>query len=156
MTDIRRPRLCLAGAFAVLLSAAACSEVAPVPTAASVAGLSPSGTVRVTETFAVGGGFGSGTLRFQGETHPFQLVGTIVGGFGAEKIEAAGEVYKLDKLSDFTGPWSQGNGTRGLDTSHQGDLWLENKAGVIMHLTGTQSGGALSLGRDEVYIKFTN
>jgi hypothetical protein len=30
------------------------------------------------------------------------------------------------------------------------DLWLQNKAGVIMHRTGTQTGVTLSLGRDEI------
>jgi hypothetical protein len=143
-------------AAAAVLAATGCSEVGSVPTAQSIAGLSPSGTVRLTETFAVGAGYGSGTLRFQGKTYPFQLVGSIVGGFGAEKIEAAGDVYKLDKLADFPGVYSQGNGAAGLNTSSKGDLWLGNKAGVVIHLTGTQSGGSLSLGRDEVYIKMSN
>jgi hypothetical protein len=143
-------------AAAALLSVAACADIAPVPTSQSVAGLTPSGTVRLTETFAVGAGYGSGSLRFQGKTYPFQLVGSIVGGFGAEKIEAAGDVYKLTSIAAFPGVYTQGTGTAGLNTSNRGDLWLENKAGVIMHLTGTQSGGALSLGRDEVYIKMAN
>ena len=33
------------------------------------------------------------------------------------------------------------------------DLWLQNKAGVVMHLTGTQTGVTLSLGKDELYIR---
>ena len=33
------------------------------------------------------------------------------------------------------------------------DLWLENKAGVVMHLTGKQTGVTLSRGRDEILIE---
>jgi hypothetical protein len=58
-------------------------------------------------------------------------------------------IYKLDKLADFAGPYAQGSGQE-LSTSGSADLWLENKAGVVMHLTGTQTGATLSLGRDEI------
>ena len=54
---------------------------------------------------------------------------------------------------DFPGAYAQGNGQIGLETSGAGDLWLQNKAGVIMHLTGTQTGVTLSLGRDEILIE---
>jgi hypothetical protein len=40
-----------------------------------------------------------------------------------------------------------------LEASGVGDLWLQNKAGLIMHLTGTQTGVTLSLGRDEIIIE---
>ena len=53
----------------------------------------------------------------------------------------------------FSGLWVEGTGAAGLETSRAGDLWLKNKAGVIMHLTGTQSGVTLSLGKDELFIK---
>jgi len=32
-------------------------------------------------------------------------------------------------------------------------LWLENNAGVIMHLQGTSSGEMLTLGKDEIIIR---
>jgi hypothetical protein len=32
-------------------------------------------------------------------------------------------------------------------------LWLENGAGVIMHLQGTNSGAMLTLGKDEIIIR---
>jgi len=157
-TQAKRRGRGLAGLFAVaaLAAIAACSGVPAVPTAQSVAGLTPSGYVRLTETFVSGAGGGSGTLEFQGQTHSFDLVGTIVGGLGLERIQASGEVYRLASVGDFAGPYSQGSGAPGLNTSSTGDLWLQNKAGVILHLRGTQSGGALSLGRDEIYIKLTN
>jgi len=158
-TQAKRHRPGLAGllAIATLAAVAACSgAVPPVPTAQSVAGLTPAGYVQLTENFVSGAGAGRGTLDFHGQMHPFDLVGTIVGGLGLERIQASGEVYRLTTVGDFAGPYSQGTGAPGLNTSSTGDLWLQNKAGVILHLRGSQSGGALSLGRDEIYIKLTN
>lgn len=151
----RRHRLAGLLAVAVLLAVSACAGagVPAIPTAQSIAGLQPSGYVQLTETFVSGAGGGHGTLEFQGQAHPFELVGTIVGGLGLERIQASGEVYRLASIGDFPGPYSQGTGAAGLNTSSTGDLWLQNKAGVILHLRGTQSGGSLSLGRDEVYIR---
>jgi hypothetical protein len=55
------------------------------PTAQSIQGLTPSGTVALTETFATGYGGGSGTLSFNGQSYPFTLIGAVVGPGGAEK-----------------------------------------------------------------------
>ena len=89
MTDPfeRRPGIVALLAGVALLSIAACSGmgVPAVPTAQSVAGLTPSGTVRVTETFVAGVGGGSGTLQFEGRSHPFRLIGGVTGGMGLEK-----------------------------------------------------------------------
>jgi hypothetical protein len=64
-------------------------------------------------------------------------------------------VYKLNRLSDFEGLYSEGTGKAGLDldTSKRSELWLQNRAGVIMHLSGAREGVVLSLGRSEVEIK---
>ena len=67
------------------------------------------------------------------------MVGTVIGPGAVEKLDVAGEVYKLDDIEQF-GPHSQGAGGIGLETSGKGDLWLDNKAGVVMHLTGSQTG----------------
>jgi hypothetical protein len=143
-------------AFVTLLSAAGCaSSPIPtvVPTAQSIAGLSPSGTVTLSETFIGGAGLGKGVLTFRGKTYPFRLIGTVVGPGSVSKLDVSGDVYKLNNISEFPGPYAQGNGQIGLETSGAGDLWLQNKAGVIMHLTGTQTGVTLSLGRDEIIIE---
>ncbi len=107
----------------------------------------------MTEVFAGGAGVGTGALAFRGKTYPFKLIGTVVGPGAVEKLDVAGEVYKLDDIKSFSGPYSQGTGGIGLETSGKGELWLENKAGVVMHLTGSQTGAALSLGRDEILIE---
>jgi len=124
------------------------------PTAQSVAGLSPSGNVTITEDFVTGLGGGSGTLEFQGRTYPFKVVGSVAGpGGGLEKISASGPVYKLASVADFPGRYTQSTGKAGLSSSGSSDLWLENSAGVIMHLQGTSSGAMLTLGKDEIFIR---
>ena len=139
-----------------LLSLSACGAMQAPPTAQSIAGLTPVGTVTMTEAGAVGMTGGTGSLTFRGRSYPFVVVGSVVGPGGVSKLDAVGKVYKLNNLSDFEGIYSEGTGQAGLDTSNQADLWLQNEAGVIMHLTGASEGAVLSLGRSEVEIKLTN
>jgi hypothetical protein len=139
---------------AAMLAMAGCSGMMNTPTAQSVAGLSPAGNVTITEDFVTGVGGGSGTLEYQGRTYPFKVVGTVAGpGGGLEKISASGPVYKLASVSDFPGRYTQSTGKAGLSSSGSSDLWLENSAGVIMHLQGTSTGEMLTLGKDEIFIR---
>ena len=144
-------------AAASLLALAGCALNNPipmdVPNAQTIAGVEPSGRVIMTEVFAGGAGVGTGALTFKGKTYPFKLVGTVVGPGAVEKLDVSGDVYKLDDVKQFSGPYVEGTGGIGLETSGKGDLWLQNKAGVVMHLTGTQTGASLSLGRDEILIE---
>lgn len=139
-------------ALALLLSVAGCSNLAK-PGPQSVAGMSPTGTVSLTEIIAVGAAGGKGTLYFQGESHPFKLVGGVTGGGGASNTEASGDVYNLRTLSDFPGLYTQSSGEPGLEKSGPSDLWLRNKAGVVLHVTGKESGMTLSFGREEILIE---
>jgi hypothetical protein len=149
-----RTHSALAVVILLLISGCASSPIpTQVPTAQSIAGLTPSGTVKLTEAFVVGAGIGRGVLTFQGKTYPFRLIGSVIGPGSLSKIDVSGDVFKLDDIGQFPGPYAQGNGQIGLETSGTGDLWLQNKAGVIMHLTGTQTGVTLSLGRDEIIIE---
>jgi len=143
-----------AALVAAMLAMAGCSGMMNTPTAQSVASLSPSGNVTITEDFVTGVGGGSGTLEYQGRTYPFKVVGTVAGpGGGLEKISASGPVYKLASVSDFGGRYTQSTGKAGLSSSGSNDLWLENSAGVIMHLQGTSTGAMLTLGKDEIFIR---
>ncbi len=74
-------------------------------------------------------------------------------GGGVAKINASGEVYKLASVADFPGRYTQSTGAAGLSISGGSDLWLQNSAGVIMHLQGTSTGAMLTLGRDEIFIR---
>ena len=116
-------------------------------------GETPTGTVSLTEIIAVGAAGGKGVLYFQGGSHPFKLVGGVTGGGGASNTEASGDVYNLRTLSDFPGLYTQNSGEPGLNKSSTSDLWLRNKAGVVLHVTGRQSGMTLSFGREEILIE---
>jgi hypothetical protein len=139
--------------LAVVLATAGCSAM-NTPTAQSIAGLPPSGSVTITEDFVAGLGGGNGTLEYQGRTYPFKVLGTVAGpGGGVDKITASGPVYKLASVADFPGRYTQSTGKAGFSSSGSSDLWLENSAGVIMHLHGTSSGAILTLGKDEIFIR---
>jgi hypothetical protein len=139
--------------LASVLATAGCSAM-NTPTAQNIAGLPPSGSVTITEDYVAGLGGGSGTLEYQGRTYPFRMLGTVAGpGGGVEKITASGPVYKLVSVADFAGRYTQSTGKAGFSSSGSSDLWLENSAGVIMHLGGTSRGAMLTLGKDEIVIR---
>jgi len=143
-----------ASLVAVVLAMAGCSGLMNTPSAQNVAGLPPSGSVTITEDFVAGLEGGNGTLEYHGRTYPFRVLGTVAGpGGGVEKISASGPVYKLANVSDFAGRYTQSTGKAGFSSSGSSDLWLENSAGVIMHLQGTSSGAMLTLGKDEIFIR---
>lgn len=123
------------------------------PNRAEHCGPDPSGSVTLTETFAAGYGGGSGTLTFNGGTYQFTVVGAVVGPGGAERVTASGEVYKLANLEEFGGRYTQFSGAAGLSRGGAGELWLQNNAGVIMHLYSQTQGVLLSLGKEEVVIR---
>ena len=110
-------------ALIAVLAMAGCSQMMNTPTAQSVAGLSPSGNVTITEDFVTGLGGGRGTLEYQRRTYPFEVVGTVAGpGGGLEKISASGPVYKLASVSDFPGRYTQSTGKAGLSSSGSSDF----------------------------------
>lgn len=139
-------------ALALLLAASGCSNLAK-PGPQSIQGMNPDGMVSMTEIIAAGGAAGKGNLSFQGRSYPFQLGGGVTGGGGASDAQVRGEVYGLKSISDFAGLYTQSTGAIGLDRSNTSDLWLRNRAGVVLHLTGTQTGVVLSLGREEILIE---
>ena len=156
MMTMTASRQFTAAVLATVLATAGCSGMMNTPTAQSVAGLPPSGNVTITEDIVAGLEGGSGTLEYQGRTYPFKVVGTVAGpGGGVEKISAAGPVYKLASLADFPGRYTQSTGKAGFSSSGSSDLWLENGAGVIMHLQGKSSGATLTLGKEEIFIRMS-
>ena len=152
MPPHRPSTLARRAALALILAVAGCAN-AQKPGPQSVAGMSPVGTVSITEIIAVGAAGGKGTLYFQGQPHPFKLIGGVTGGVGGADTQAYGDVYNLYNISDFPGLYTQNSGGIGLDTSGSSDLWLRNNAGVVLHLRGTQTGVTLSLGREELLVE---
>jgi hypothetical protein len=55
----------------------------------------------------------------------------------------------------FPGSYAQGQYGFVIGTMSRGDLWLQNQAGVVMHLKGKREGLMLSLGGDAMIINMT-
>ncbi len=142
---------CVAASFLLLAGCSGGVKLGPD----AVAGLEPSGTVDMTQVQAAyigSGSAGSGTLWYRGRSYPFKVGGLGVGGIGFSTIDAEGEVYKLNDLSQFPGAYAQGRYGFALGQTSAGDLWLQNDAGVIMHLKAKRTGLMLSLGGDAVVV----
>lgn len=147
-------RLLLATALLALSALGGCTGSVKVGPEA-IAGLTPDGTVDMQEVqvaYLASGGGGNGTLFYQGAVYPFTIGGLGVGGIGASTISAAGEVYKLNSLTQFPGAYIQGRYGFALGNRSGGDLWLQNDAGVILHLKAKREGLMLSLGGDAIAI----
>ena len=70
-------------------------------------------------------------------------------------MQASGEVYKLTDVSQFSGPWIHGTGSLAITAKANGEIWLENRNGVIMRLSAAQAGLTFSAGRYELYIQLS-
>ena len=150
----RRPVAIALGAILALSLLGGCSASVKVGPEA-VAGLTPDGTVDMQEVqvaYLASGGGGHGTLFYKGGMYPFTIGGLGVGVIGASTISASGEVYKLNSLGQFPGAYVQGRYGFALGNLSGGDLWLQNDAGVILHLKAKREGLMLSLGGDAIAI----
>jgi hypothetical protein len=141
----------------VLLAACSSDGGSSAPsTPPTFQGQPPSGYVEMREVqvaYIGSAGGGSGTLTFQGQTYPFAVAGLGVGGLGISSIDAEGEVYNLNSVSEFAGAYGEGRYGIAVGSASAGDLWLENSSGVVMHLKAKREGLMLSLGGDAVVIK---
>jgi hypothetical protein len=120
-------------------------------------GKTPSGFVEMREVeiaFLGAAGGGKGTLSFQGQTYPFDIAGLGGGGAGISKIDAGGEVYNLTDIAQFPGAYDERRMGVALGGGG-GDLWLQNNAGVVMHLKAKSEGLMLSLGADVIEIRMS-
>ena len=100
-------------------------------------------------------GWGHGTLNFQGRSYRYRLHNLGVGGIGYSKLSARGNVYALTKVEDFPGLYGlvEAGAVAATDQLH-GGVWLQNPAGVRMHLVPNRSGLALNVGADGMVIQF--
>jgi hypothetical protein len=140
--------------YACVLSLAGCTgNVALGPDA--VKDKTPDGFIEMHEVQAAyigSGSGGDGTLSFRGVQYAFNVGGVGIGGIGLSTIEATGEVYNLRDLAQFPGTYGQARYGFAIGTASAGDLWLQNEAGVILHLKAKRTGLMLSLGGDAVVI----
>jgi hypothetical protein len=135
---------------AVVLALTGCSGLS-APTAQSIAGLSPSGNVTITADFVAGLG-GGRTLYYQGR-HIHSNCREVFSALAGGEDRRLGRGLQARQRSRVSGQYTQSTGAAGSSTSGGSDLWLQNSAGVIMHLQGTSTGAMLPLGRDEIFIR---
>jgi hypothetical protein len=67
-------------------------------------------------------------------------------------MQASGEVYKLRDVAQFAGAYGEARYGFAFGTKSAGDLWLQNEAGVIMHLRAKREGLMLSMGGSAVVV----
>lgn len=96
---------------------------------------------------------GGGTLFFRGRSYPFTINGLGVGGIGASKIKATGDVYHLTRVSDLAGVYGQVRLGWALADQGGGRLLLQNDKGVILRLRTKREGLMLAGGADAVRIQ---
>ena len=144
-------KLLLAGFGALLLASCGTTGSSPVS-----AGTPVSGTVRFTSNQILAYGSvqsGDGVLAYRGRKHPFTVSGVGVGGMGIQSMTAAGNVYNLDRASDFEGTYAQARLGMTIG-SGRSNMWLKNEKGVSMHVKANTQGLALATGAEGMVIKF--
>ncbi|MCB1919057.1 MAG: hypothetical protein KDJ28_03620 [Candidatus Competibacteraceae bacterium] len=88
---------------------------------------------------------GKGTLLFQERQYPFSVSGLKVATLGVSRINALGQVYGLQEITDFSGNYAVVEG--GLTLVHGGgSALLRNGKGVMLYLQNLQQGLDLTLG----------
>jgi hypothetical protein len=115
----------------------------------------PSGTVHFEEwqfMAILAGDWGHGTLGYNGKTYKFKVTGMGAGGYGAQKISATGEVYRLNNIADFPGGYSELRGGITLGKG-VGGLYVSNDKGVVIKLKTHAEGVALSVGVQGITIQ---
>ena len=94
-------------------------------------------------------------LTSWGRSYPFTLLGSLIGYGAISTMQASGKVYKLNDISQFSGPWIEGTGSLAITAKANGEIWLENRNGIIMRLNVAQAGLTFSQGRYELTIQLT-
>ena len=119
-------------------------------------GVDPAGTVELkgkSVRLLIGASWGSGVLNFQGKDYTLKIKGMSAGGVGMVSVDATGDVYFLEDVSQFTGRYTAG--TVGLTAvKGVGGAYFENSNGVVMKLKARSTGLALSLGLSGFDIEF--
>ena len=141
--------------FSAWLLALGCLGVLAVAVAAEPA---PSGSVKITsESIAIGVGvnWGDGTLTYQGRGHTFSVNGLSVADLGISNVSSTGEVFYLNKLSDFSGNYVAGEAGIAIGGGPN-DVVMKNEHGVVIRLHGTQQGVKFTLAAQGVKLQLKN
>ena len=137
------------------LLALGCMGVLAVAVAAEPA---PSGSVKISsQSIAIGVGinWGDGTLTYQGKSHTFSVNGLSVADLGVSSVSSSGEVFYLNKLSDFSGNYVAGEAGIAIGGGPN-DVVMKNENGVVVRLHGTQQGVKFTLAAQGVKLQIKN
>jgi len=103
----------------------------------------------------IGYTWGNGTLTFNNHRHNFSINGLSIVDVGASSYSASGNVYHLNKLSDFDGNYvalSAGATIAGGANA----VYLKNQNGVVIKVAATEIGLRFNLAGSGVKIALTN
>jgi hypothetical protein len=142
---MHRSRSCLSPLLGVIVLGLVATAVAKPPL---------SGTLSMTTTsIAVGIGvhWGNGVLTAHGQRYTFAVQGLEVGGVGASRVQAVGQVYYLRKVEDFAGTYAA-VGADAAVGGGAGILTMRNQHGVVINLQSTQQGVKLTAGVEGITI----
>jgi len=135
------------------------SPVAEAPPAAESAAPEPApvATVEIDkwQLGAIGKvSWGTGTLIYQGRRIPFRIGALGVGGVGATRIRATGEVSNMTDIAQFPGVYVQLRAGLTVPGGQlTGPIVLQNTRGVRLRLAPVRTGLALAIGADGVVIE---
>lgn len=148
-TSVKALQFFLVAGMTMMAASQARAQTPPAPP--------PVGKVSIDQTqlaFIGSAAVGGGTLYYRGRSYRFTINGLGVGGIGASKIKATGQVYQLGRASDLEGVYGQVRLGWALANQGDGRLWLQNDKGVILRLHTKREGLMLAAGADAVRIKF--
>ena len=103
----------------------------------------------------IGYTWGNGSLSFKNQKHSFKISGLSIVDVGASSYSASGNVYHLNKLSDFDGNYvalSAGAAIAGGGNA----VYLKNQNGVVIKVTATEIGLRFNLAASGVNINLQN
>jgi hypothetical protein len=141
-------RLLFSLTLAVLLSLAA------FPAMADTRDSTPNATVTINvKQVAAGLGvtWGDGNLNFKGKDYKFKVSGLNLIAVGVTSINAKGDVYNLQNLSDFPGKYFGVEADATLIKGSAG-LVLKNTKGVVLDLKSEKKGADLRVGNEGLSI----
>jgi hypothetical protein len=100
----------------------------------------------------IGFSWGSGTLTYKGKEYKVKVNGLSIGKVGITSATARGEVYHLNKLSDFDGNYTS-HGAGMTLAGGRGAVSMRNQNGVEIAVMSTTRGADVTLGRAGVDMK---
>lgn len=99
-------------------------------------------------SFAAGIGFswGEGKLTYKNKEYPVSVNGMSIGKVGITNSTARGEVYHLQKLTDFDGNYTSAGVGLTLVGGVSVVTTMQNQNGVRIHLHSTTRGAGITIG----------